>query len=124
MNGFPEKSALDEQPPIRIPVTDDERLWAVFAHLSILIGLTTIFGPLVIWLVKKEQSAFVDDQAKEALNFQLSCLITSLVTAATCLLAPLALVIIVGGIVYGVIAGIEANKGNMYRYPYTFRLIN
>jgi uncharacterized Tic20 family protein len=124
MNGFPDKSDLDELPPVRSPVTDDDRLWAMLAHLSILIGLTTIVGPLVIWLMKKDKSAFVDDQAKEALNFQLSCLLASLVTAASCLLAPLALVIIVGGIVYGVIAGIEANKGNTYRYPYTFRMID
>jgi uncharacterized protein len=81
-------------------------------------------GPLVIWLIKKDTSPFVDDQAKEALNFQLTCLIASLVTAASCVLAPLAIVLIVGGIVYGVIAGIEANKGNTYRYPYTFRMIH
>ena len=123
MSPFPEKPALDDLPPVRVDVSDDDRLWATLAHLSILLGLTTIVGPLVIWLIKKDASPFVDDQAKEALNFQLTCLIASLVTAASCVLAPLAIVLIVGGIVYGVIAGIEANKGNSYRYPYTFRMI-
>ena len=120
----PEKPALDDLPPVRVDASDDDRLWATLAHLSILLGLTTVVGPLVIWLIKKDTSPFVDDQAKEALNFQLTCLIASLVTAASCVLAPLAIVLIVGGIVYGVIAGIEANKGNTYRYPYTFRMIH
>ncbi|MCH5377676.1 MAG: DUF4870 domain-containing protein [Planctomycetes bacterium] len=121
MDEFEGKPDL-EVPPQR-QVTGDDRMWAALAHLSILIGLTSIVGPLVIWLVKRDTSAFVDDQAKEALNFQLSCLIATLATAASCILSPLALVIIVGGIVYGVLAGVEANKGNWYRYPYTFRMI-
>jgi uncharacterized protein len=120
----PDKPALDDLPPVRVDASDDDRLWATLAHLSILLGLTTVVGPLVIWLIKKDTSPFVDDQAKEALNFQLTCLIASLVTAASCVLAPLAIVAIVGGIVYGVFAGIEANKGNTYRYPYTFRMIH
>jgi uncharacterized Tic20 family protein len=124
MSPFPEKPALDDLPPVRVDVSDDDRLWATLAHLSILLGLTTIVAPLIIWLIKKDTSPFVDDQAKEALNFQLTCLIASLVTAASCVLAPLAIVVIVGGIVYGIIAGIEANKGNTYRYPYTFRMIH
>ena len=123
MSPMPEKPVLDDLPPVRVDVSDDDRLWATLAHLSILLGLTTIVGPLVIWLIQKDTSPFVDDQAKEALNFQLTCLIASLVTAVSCVLAPLAIVFIVGGIVYGIIAGIEANKGNSYRYPYTFRMI-
>jgi uncharacterized protein len=124
MNSMPEKNDWEDLPPVRVAVTDDDRLWATLAHLSILLGVTTVLGPLVIWLIKKDKSPFVDDQAKEALNFQLSCLLASLVTTASCVLVPLALVVIIGGIVYGVIAGIEANKGNTYRYPYTFRMIN
>ena len=120
----PEKPALDDLPPVRVDASDDDRLWATLAHLSILLGLTTVVGPLVIWLIKKDTSPFVDDQAKEALNVQLTCLIASLVTAASCVLAPLAIVLIVGGIVYGVIAGIEASKVITYRYPYTFLMIH
>jgi uncharacterized protein len=123
MNSMPEKNDWEDLPPVRVAATDDDRLWATLAHLSILLGVTTVLGPLVIWLIKKDKSPFVDDQAKEALNFQLSCLVASLVTTASCVLVPLALVVIIGGLVYGVIAGIEANKGNTYRYPYTFRMI-
>ncbi len=124
MCSMPEKPTdKNDLPPVRTDITDDDRLWATLAHLSILVGLSAL-GPLIIWLVKRESSPFIDDQAKEALNFQLSCLVASLVTAASCLLAPVAIAILIAGIVYGVIGGIEANRGNRYRYPYTFRMIN
>jgi uncharacterized Tic20 family protein len=109
--------------------TSDERTWALAAHLSFLLtyagvglGLSWI-APLVIWLVKKEESSFIEDQAKEALNFQLSVWIVCVVCGVTCILAPLALVVVIGATVYCVIAAMEANKGQLYRYPYTFRLI-
>lgn len=100
--------------------TDDERMWAMFAHLSPLVGLGFI-GPLIIWLVKKDQSAFVEDQAKEALNFSLAVMIASVVLLITCI-GPF--IILIGSMVYAIIAGIEANKGTYYRYPYTIRMIN
>ena len=58
-------------------VTSDDKLWALLAHLSYFV--LGVFGPLIIWLVKKDESTFVEDQAKEALNFQLSVLIATLV---------------------------------------------
>ena len=63
----------------------DERMWAMFAHLSALLGHFVPFGhiiaPFVIWLVKKEQYPFVDDQGKEAINCQISVTIYALVAA-------------------------------------------
>jgi uncharacterized Tic20 family protein len=112
---------IKDTPPMG-EVTSDDRLWALLAHLSYFV--LGIFGPLIIWLVKKEESAFVEDQAKEALNFQLSVLIATLVCGATCILSPLIFVIAIGGIVYTIIAAIESNKGIYYRYPYTFRMIS
>ena len=113
------------KPDLGIP-TEDERTWGLIAHLSFLaggvVGLPPI-GPLVVWLIKRDESSFVGDQAKEALNFQIAVLIVTLVCAATCVLAPLAIVAAVGGLVYSIIAAMEANKGVLYRYPYTFRLI-
>ncbi|MBT3480960.1 MAG: DUF4870 domain-containing protein [Opitutales bacterium] len=55
----------------------DTRMWAPFCHLAGLLSLTGIsfaglLGPLVIWLVKKKQSSFIDDQRREAVNFQIS----------------------------------------------------
>ena len=101
-------------------VSSDERTWAMLAHLSIIFPAIWLIGPLIVWLVKKESSAFVDDQAKEALNFHISVLIASLVVAPTCI-GPF--VVMVAAIVYGIIGGMEANKGIAYRYPYTFRLV-
>lgn len=116
-------------PPEKFDVgmpTEDERTWGLIAHLSFLagsvVGIPPI-GPLVVWMLKKDESAFVGDQAKEALNFQLAVFIVSFLTAATCILIPVTFVVAIGGLVYGIIAAMEANKGVLYRYPYTIRLI-
>jgi len=113
----------------------DERQWALLAHLSGLIaslfsvGGLAFLGPLIVWLIKKDQSAFVGDQAKEALNFQIAVTIAVWVSvaigAATCGVGFLLLPIIgIGALIYSIIAAMEANKGVAYRYPYTIRLIN
>lgn len=116
-----------------IPSTAEERTWGLFAHLSGLVAtaLSTMgfIGPLIVWLVKKDQSAFVAYHGKEALNFQLNLLIYMLITLAitfaTCgLTFPLPMAVGIYGMVMAIIAGIAANKGDLYRYPYTFRLIN
>ena len=108
-------------------LTEEERTWGMLAHLSPLIaGLVALpfLGPLVVLLIYKDKSAFVADQAKESLNFQLTALIAVLVCAATCILSPLAIVVAVGALIYEIIAAMEANKGVAYRYPYNFRIIN
>jgi hypothetical protein len=115
----------DKPEPVPGPLgaaSDDDKLWALLAHLSFLVG-AAVLAPLVIWLVKKDKSAFVDDQAKEALNFQLTVLIACLITGVSCILSPLIVVVLIGQIVYGILAAMEAYRGNRYRYPYTFRLI-
>ena len=126
----------------------DARLWAVLAHLAALAAVTSIplahiLGPLVVWLIKRQEHPFVDDQGKEALNFQISLTIYALVGAAV--LVPLA---ILGAVVPGapgivlipiaVLAGValitfalvmiivgamRANEGVAFRYPLTLRLI-
>jgi uncharacterized Tic20 family protein len=104
------------------PLTSDDRTMALLAHLSpLLLGFV---GPLVIWLIYKEKSHFVADQAKEALNFQLAVMIVVFGLSATCIGAPIAICVVVAAVVYEIIAGLEANKGVVYRYPYTFRLIS
>ena len=113
---------IEEGKPNVVNDSNDDRLWALMAHLSILVGLG-IVAPLVIWLVKKDDSPFVEDQAKEALNFQLAVAIASLVLTATCIGAIVLPVVVVGGIVYGILGGMDAYKGITYRYPYTIRII-
>jgi uncharacterized protein len=121
-------SAFTGQPPVppqHVP-TQDERTWGLLAHLSSLIawliGLPFI-GPLIVWVIKKDESPFVGDQAKEALNFQIAVLIASLICTITCVGLIILPVIVVGDIVFTVMAAMEANKGVYYRYPYTIRLI-
>ena len=112
-------------------VSRDERTWAMLAHLSALVGYSIVpFGnivaPLVIWLIRKDQSWFVDDQAKESINFQISMVIYALISIPLVLLLigiVLLILLYVFGIVMVIIAAIKANDGVQYRYPVTIRFI-
>jgi uncharacterized Tic20 family protein len=107
----------------------ESQQWAMIAHLSALIGFVIPFGnligPLVVWQMKKDMP-FVVDQGKEALNFQITvaiavfaCLLLSLIVIGMLLLP----VVGIGALVLTVIAGIKANNGETYRYPFALRLI-
>ena len=119
-----------------------DRQWAMFAHLSALVGgiLTSgwagsigcFIGPLIIWMVKKDTSSFVDDQGKEALNFNITVAIAffalfvlGIVTLGIgfAIALPLMLVIGIAWLVLTIIASIKANEGVAYRYPFALRLI-
>ena len=109
----------------------DANMWAMFCHLSALIGFVIPFGnviaPLVIWTLKKDEYEHVNDQGKEAINFQISITIYILISVVLILLAiGIFLLIILGifSLIMIVIAAINANDGNKYRYPFTIRFIN
>ena len=122
-------------------ISAEERQWAMFAHLSALAGglLTSaiggwgfFIGPLVIWLMKKDTMPFVADQAKEALNFNITVsavflvlMILGFVTLGVgfLVIGPLMLLIGIAALVFIVIAAIKANEGVAYRYPMTVRLV-
>jgi len=113
------------------PGTSDERMWAMFAHLSALIGFVipfgSILGPLIIWQIKKNEYPLVDDQGKEALNFQITMAIAFVVSLVLMVVLIGFLLIWVVGVfdlVMIVIASIKANNGERYRYPLTIRLVN
>ena len=110
------------EPSSSIPPSPDDRLWATLAHLAYFV--VPIFGTLVIYLVKKDESEFVKDQSQEALNFQITTYIVIFACSATIFLIPVAAIVAVAAIVYAIIAAFESNKGVLYRYPYTLRLIN
>jgi uncharacterized Tic20 family protein len=112
-------------------LTSEEKTWGMLCHLSTLLsylvaGLTFI-GPLVCWLVKKDTSKFVDYHGKESLNFQLNILIYSLISAALipCFFigAFLLGIVHVYNLVCVIIAGIKASGGELFRYPFVFRII-
>ena len=118
------------------------RNWAMGCHLAALaayvgIPFGNILGPLVIWLLKKDQFPLVDTHGKESLNFQISIIIYSLVlgvaifiAALTVILIPLAVLLgillallIIADFVLVVIAAIKVSNGESYQYPFTLRLI-
>jgi uncharacterized Tic20 family protein len=116
-------------PPSGAP-TAEEKQWAMFAHLSALLGflipLGSIVAPLVIWQMKKNEMPFVDDQGKEAVNFQITVFIAVVVAALLCivLIGFLLLPIIgIGALILIIMAGLKANNGEAYRYPFALRLI-
>src|SRR5450830_1767603 len=107
------------------PMSDsDQRLWATLAHIGpIIIGFV---APLVIWLVYRERGQYVADQAKEALNFQITLTIAATVSAIL-MVALIGFVLLpivaIGGLVLMIMAAIAANKGQAYRYPLNIRFI-
>jgi uncharacterized Tic20 family protein len=109
--------------------TADEKTWGMLAHLSALIAALFGFpflGPLIVMLTKGKESAWVDQHAKEALNFQITVTIALWVAAASIFcLVGLVLTPLVGlaALVLTILAGIKANNGEMYRYPATMRLV-
>ncbi len=112
-------------PPIGTPSNDDNTL-ALLVHLSgIVLGFIV---PLIVWLVSKDkpEKAFLTDQSKEALNFQITLLGAYII--GTILTVILIGVLInfaawIACIVFSIIAGLAANKGEAYRYPFAIRLI-
>jgi uncharacterized Tic20 family protein len=118
----PESATAPPAVPTFTDLTSEDKTMGMLCHL---LGVVGFVGPLIIWLVKKDQSKFVDDQGKEALNFHLTLLIGHVIGAATiCFTAGLInLAIQVLGIVFAIIGGMEANKGVAYRYPFAIRMI-
>jgi len=120
----------------------EEKQWAMFAHLSVLLGglvtsgwagsLGFFIGPLVIWQLRKDTMPFVGDQAKEALNFaitvSLACLALVILTflsmgIGALLTIPLMMIIGIAALVLVIIAAMKANEGIAYRYPFALRLV-
>lgn len=115
-----------EPSPVTTPpaTSQDSKNFALLAHL---LGIFTAFiGALVIWLVKKESDAFVEDQAKEALNFQIAVAIAYIIAYVLTVIligAILLPVIWVANVIFCLLGTIQASKGEAYRYPFTLRLI-
>ena len=120
----------EEQTSNDIQITKDERTWAMLSHFSALCMFIFPFGnilaPLIIWLIKKEEMSFVEDQAKEVLNFQISMTIYLLISGILCFILigiPFVIGLGIFNVIITIIAGIKANDGKSYRYPINLRLI-
>lgn len=118
-------------PPPGAPVVDpNARTWGMISHLSALAGYVipfgNIIGPLVVWQMKKTEIPFAADQAKEALNFNITLTILIVICLALmCVVVGFFLlpVVGIGGLVLMILAAVAANKGEYYRYPYIFRFV-
>jgi len=123
-------SGVNQNPIQNNGYTKDERMWAMIAHLSAVVGFIIPFGnviaPLLIWILKKDESAFINDQGKEALNFQISITIYAIVGIILIIvLLGILLLIILGifALIFIIIASINSYDGKAYRYPLTIRII-
>lgn len=116
-----------------IQTTDQQtRTWGMLCHLTALAGFIGVpfghlLGPLVVYLIKKDEYPFVDDQGKESLNFQISMTIYGIVAGLLIFVLvgiPLLIGLVILDVVLVIIASVEASKGVVYRYPLTIRLIS
>lgn len=150
----PAQAAPPAQPPQPAPPgppgppgplrPEEERIFATLIHLSGLLWLLSfpgIVGVLLIWLLKRDQSAFVDAHGKEAMNFQISFLIYGIALTALALMGFVLTFIVVGlflfipavvasiglivlQVVTAILGAVEANRGGHYRYPLTIRFLH
>jgi uncharacterized Tic20 family protein len=111
-------------------VSDEEKTWGVLTHVSGLSGLVVPFGnvigPLVVWLLKKDESRFVDENGKQALDFQITWTVLIFVSLLTVVLGIGLLLVPVLGLAWlilVVIATVRANEREVYDYPLTIDFV-
>jgi len=119
--------SIPEPPPSNLPEPDsDSKAWAVAAHLLPWVGIGFL-GPLIIWLIKRDEDPFVEEHAREALNFQISLLIYMGVSAIL-IIVIIGFFLLLGFALFGfvimIIAAVKAANGDTYRYPLSIRFIN
>jgi uncharacterized Tic20 family protein len=105
-------------------LSETERNWAMFCHLSAFAGFFFpfggILGPLICWLSKREESVWVNINGRNALNFQLSMLLYIVLTLPLCIIIvgfPILGFLITMKIICTIIASVRASKGELFRYP-------
>ncbi len=109
----------------------EARKWAMICHIIALTGILAngigyLLGPLIVWLIKKEDDPFIDEQGKEAVNFQITMFIALFVSAILIVIGIGIFLLIAIGIlmtVFPIIAAVKANDGEHYRYPLAYRFI-
>ncbi|MGA2243404.1 MAG: DUF4870 domain-containing protein [Verrucomicrobiota bacterium] len=113
-------------------------MWNMLCHLSALAGFVlpfgNILGPLIIWQIKKNEFPSVEVHGKASLNFQITVTIAFFISAAAAfcltffcvgyLLIPLVGLIALAGLIFAIVAGIKANNGEDYKYPWSLELVH
>ena len=127
---FDEQGADGQEP---IPPNTEEMNFAMLAHIAGCAGLLGFgyigfIGPLVIWWLKKDTSSYVELQAKEAFNFQITILLIAILCGAMTLLScgtlfPIIFLPMLLQLIFGVLSVLEVRQGRDYRYPLNLRLM-
>ncbi|MGV8841987.1 MAG: DUF4870 domain-containing protein [Pseudomonas sp.] len=120
----------ENQVPVPTP-SKEARQWAMFCHFAgffwFLVPMVgNVVGPLIVWQIKKDLDPFIDEQGKEAVNFQITVTLAFLVCGVLAWVLigfPLMLLVGLVALVLTIIAGIKANEGQAYRYPFCLRLL-
>ena len=113
------------------PINSNDKKWGVAIHLSALVGLLLapglVLGPLIVWILKKHDSAYLNDQGKKAINFQLTILLAVfLLLLLSIIIRPMiALAFMTGitGIVFAIMAGVSIYKTGDFTYPFSLNII-
>jgi uncharacterized Tic20 family protein len=103
--------------------TQDEKTIAMLCHIT---GLISFIGPLIVWLLKKDESEFIDANGKQALNFQISIFIYSIVASMLIVLLigiPLLVAIGLFSLVMIVLASVKALNGEVFEYPLSMKIL-
>lgn len=138
MDESPYQAPAVTQPPVApAATTSDERNLGMLCHLlGIIAGYTTglgFLGPLILWLVKKDSSAFIGHHGKEALNFQLTVMLAIFCLGAAAfvllfigigiLLIPVIFIVGILALIAEILACLAASRGEWHRYPCSIRLV-
>jgi uncharacterized Tic20 family protein len=120
-----EAASTTEQPSVA-ELTNEQRTFALCAYLIPLVTSSNFIAPLIIWLLKKGEDTYIENHAREALNFQISFLIYVFVAWLSFFVIIGALLfpaVIITYVVFSIIASIKAYKGEEYRIPLCIRFI-
>lgn len=114
-------SILGQESDPLTPPSQDEKTLGLLSHL---ITFASVFlGPLVIYLVKKNESEFVAEHAKESLNFQITVALVCLILFISVIGILLLWAVGIAAAILVIVATIRASEGKLYRYPFSLRII-
>ncbi|MDB5192473.1 MAG: putative transrane protein [Segetibacter sp.] len=110
----------NQLPPNYVP-TSDEKTMAILSHILTIVA--PIIAPLIIYLIKKDESKYIESHARESLNFQLTMMIVVIGLFITIIGILLVWIVGIVALVFVIIATISASEGKLYKYPFSFRII-
>jgi len=122
---------MQENPLVKSDNEKKSRIWATLCHLTALLGLIGlpfghILGPFVVWLLKRNEYSFVNEQGKESLNFQITMTIFTAI-AVLLIFIKIGFLLIFGlvtvNLILVIIASIKVSNGEHYQYPFKIRII-